>query len=1083
MRLLLRTLALTLAVCYAAVAPAQYAIPAGKLADVPVETMPAQDNASLLAEEEAARKPGRPETFAITIPTTIRPTTHGNWVEEGNTSIWRTRISSPGARTLNLGFSEYNLPLGGELYLLSPEERFGPFTAADNEDHNQLWTPLLDGDEIMIELRVPTPLKNKVQLYLTAVNHDFVDVRNKLLPQECNIDVICSNEDGYGIVDNYRDIIRSVAAYTVNGRNVCTGFLVNNVNQDGTPLFMTAAHCGVGAGNAPGLIAYWNYENSFCRDVVLGGGGNSPGSDGSRSTFNAGATWLATYGPSDMTILLFEEPINPEANAFFAGWSAKAELPTDTMIAIHHPGVQEKRISFSFQDPYRAGYFGAPDTSATHLEIPFWDIGTTESGSSGSPVFDRFKRVRGQLHGGRASCTLSDEFDSYGYFHTSWEGGGTPTTRLRDWLDPCGTGTHVVDGFESSDLPKVLTTDNNCVTACTISETNVPFTLGGSFPMGSTLEITSASPGISPTLSASTAAGGETVSLLIPGDAANAVGTYSITVTATTADFSDDITFTVTLTDNIAPTPSLGFPANGATEVSPILVLDWNPVADVSGYDFQLSENNDFANILDARLNSPDVFFALPNALTRNTTYFWRVRAVNECGGGEWATSSFTTADLGCALDQGENLPVTIIGRSGEEQRVPLTMEPSFLIDESIEVAVDIDHSYLGDLSGRLRSPAGTEIQLFNRVGNGGCSEANMSVTFSDDATMNANVFNATCETGGLATSGFFQPAEPFSSFAGEDGSGVWTLIITDNSDGDGGSIDRFDLSFCTAGSIAELSIRSSTRALSVCQNNDQTSLVLNLGADYTGNVVLTPNANGQALDNFTSSYNADDQTIDVSFSAWTLVGPGAYDLNLVVTNGDGAMRTLTIPLVISNGPAAASLNGPAADAEVQEGEVSFTWDIVSGADDYLFQYSTTEDFATIAFEQQVPGTVISLNDVPTGDPIFWRVVSRDECGDTFSEVRQLRIIPAGIHDFGGGRELSVYPNPVQRFLTVEATGSWPNGVNGALFDATGRQLSTYRMAGNGLEQWDLGSLPAGVYYLRFMGLGTERTERLVVLP
>ncbi len=1079
---MLRTLALTLALCYAAVAPAQYALSTDKLADVPVETMPTQDNAALLAEEEAARKPGRPETFAVTIPTTIRPATHGRWVEEGGTSIWRTRISSPGARTLNLGFSEYNLPEGGELYLLSPEERFGPFTAADNEDHNQLWTPLVEGDEIMVELQVPTALKSKVQLYLTAVNHDFIDVRNKFLPQQCNIDVVCSEADGYGIVDNYRDIIRSVAAYTIGGRDVCTGFLVNNVNQDGTPLFMTAAHCGVGAANAPQLVAYWNYENSFCRDVVLGGGPNSPGSDGSRSTTNMGASWLATYGPSDMTILLFEEPINPAANAFFAGWSAEAEVPTDTMIAVHHPGVQEKRISFSFQDTYRAAYFGAPDPDADHLEVPFWDIGTTEGGSSGSPVFDRFKRVRGQLHGGRASCTLSDEFDSYGYFHTSWEGGGTPNSRLRDWLDPCGSGTLTIDGFDSANFPAILTTASNCLTACTITETNVPFTLGTDYPTGTTLEITTSAPGISPTLSTATATGGETVSILIPGDVTNIAGVYEITVTATSADVSDDITFTIAFTDDIAPTPVQTFPAEDNPNVNPIVTLAWDPVANISGYDLQVSEDDDFANIFDARMNTPEVSVTLLNALTRNTTYFWRVRAVNECGGGEWSTSSFSTADLGCALDQGEGLPVTITGRGGEEKRIPLTMEPSFLIDGSMEVLIDIDHSYLGDIDGRLRSPSGTEIQLFNRPGNGGCAQANLSVTFSDDAEMDNGDFNNTCDSGPLGISGTFQPLQPFSIFDGEDASGVWTLIITDNADGDGGRIDRFNLSFCTTGTVAELSLRSSTDMLDVCQSNDETSLVLDLGADFAGDVVLTANANGQSLDNFTTSYSAQEQTIDVLFTAWTL-GPGAYDLDLVVTNGDGAMRTLTIPLVVSTGPAQASLNAPAADAEVQEGEVSFTWALVPGADDYLFQYSTTEDFATIAFEQQVLGTVISLNDLPTDDPIFWRVVSRDECGETFSEVRQLSVNPSGVHDFGGGRELFVYPNPVKRLLTIEATGSWPNGVNGTLFDATGRQLSAYRMAGNGLEQWDLGSLPAGVYYLRFMGLGTERTERLVVLP
>jgi hypothetical protein len=51
------------------------------------------------------------------------------------------------------------------------------------------------------------------------------------------------------------------------------------------------------------------------------------------------------------------------------------------------------------------------------------------------------------------------------------------------------------------------------------------------------------------------------------------------------------------------------------------------------------------------------------------------------------------------------------------------------------------------------------------------------------------------------------------------------------------------------------------------------------------------------------------------------------------------------------------------------------------------------------------------------------------------------------------------------------------------LFDATGRQLAQYRMDNAGQAQWDLGAIPAGIYYLRFNGQGREQMERLVVLP
>jgi len=52
--------------------------------------------------------------------------------------------------------------------------------------------------------------------------------------------------------------------------------------------------------------------------------------------------------------------------------------------------------------------------------------------------------VVGQLHGGLAACE-NDLPDWYGRFSISWSGGGTPNSRLSDWLDPLGTGTTTLD--------------------------------------------------------------------------------------------------------------------------------------------------------------------------------------------------------------------------------------------------------------------------------------------------------------------------------------------------------------------------------------------------------------------------------------------------------------------------------------------------------------------------------------------------------------------------------------------------------------------------------------------------------------
>jgi len=79
--------------------------------------------------------------------------------------------------------------------------------------------------------------------------------------------------------------------------------------------------------------------------------------------------------------------------------------------------------------------------------LPFPQL--TEGGSSGSPIFDDAHRIRGQLHGGEASCSYL-YVDYYGRLSESWGNGKSESDRLRDWLDPSGSGERVTDAMPLS---------------------------------------------------------------------------------------------------------------------------------------------------------------------------------------------------------------------------------------------------------------------------------------------------------------------------------------------------------------------------------------------------------------------------------------------------------------------------------------------------------------------------------------------------------------------------------------------------------------------------------------------------------
>ena len=421
---------------------------------VPTLALPALDNALLLDEERALREPGRAPYFAQTRKVNVRPTTEGTWTDNADgTTTWRLRVSSPNALSINLGFTEYWMPAGGELYLHTGKEDnwevLGPFTPADNETHNELWTPVFPGDELIVEVSLPAAERTNLRLWLTHVNHDFEGFGNSLEKSaSCNLDVVCGVADGWEIVDKYRDIIRATITVNLNGNRNCSGALVSNTQEDGKPYLLTAYHCGIRSGNAPSLVVYYNYDNSTCRQPNSTASGQS--GNGSFGTFNTGAVLRAESDGSDMTLLELDDPINPAANAFLAGWDRTRTLPADTIIGIHHPNTDEKRISFTFQPTYYAnGLSSTTNPNGSYINVTDWDIGTTEPGSSGSPLFDRFSRIRGQLYGAAAACG-NDAYDNYGSINASWEGGGTSSSRLRDWLDPNNTGATEIDGHEAN---------------------------------------------------------------------------------------------------------------------------------------------------------------------------------------------------------------------------------------------------------------------------------------------------------------------------------------------------------------------------------------------------------------------------------------------------------------------------------------------------------------------------------------------------------------------------------------------------------------------------------------------------------
>lgn len=417
--------------------------PVQPLAGVPQLALPPTDVEAELAQD-TAKGVATPLRFAVPHPVEAAPDTHGAWEALPDGWLWRLRVRSPGATDLNLGFTTFWLPEGATLHLSSETEKYhqGPYTAADNHEHGQLWTPVVPGEAAVVELFVPHHAVESPRLRLTQVGAGYRDFFERtdggLTPKigACNVDVICPQGDPW------RNEIRSVGVYTINGIWTCTGTLVGNTAQNFRSFFLTAHHCGLTVGNAPSVVVYWNFESPVCGAL----------SGGSLAQNQSGATFRASRSDVDFALIELSATPSPLFNVHYAGWDRSGDAPQGC-VGIHQPGCDEKCISFS-TSPLTTINSCIGSGVNTHWYVR-WSLGVTEPGSSGSGIWDsNTRRLVGFLSGGASRCGGSDLTDCYGKFSVAWNG-ASPATRLSDWLDPIGSGVSEIPGTDPYPRPVI----------------------------------------------------------------------------------------------------------------------------------------------------------------------------------------------------------------------------------------------------------------------------------------------------------------------------------------------------------------------------------------------------------------------------------------------------------------------------------------------------------------------------------------------------------------------------------------------------------------------------------------------------
>ena len=383
-------------------------------------------------------------------------TQKGKWTTlENGDRIWRMSYKSEGAYTLNFVFDRFKLPIGAKLYVYSDDKTdlLRPFTHHNNNAEEVLGTWTVNGNKAWLEYYEPANATGDLKLTLGSVVHGYrtaESFQQKALGDsgDCNHDVDCditpAGADPFGVNALKENVKTSAGMLLTGNTSFCSGALVNNTNNDGTPYFLTANHCGGGEGTWS-FRFNWRSPNPSC-------GTTANSSNGSFDQTVSGAILRASSSESDMELVEITDPtfFNTNNNLVWAGWNRSTTATPALNFGVHHPSGDIQKVCRDDQGATRQTTDFNGNPTAQMWRIADWDLGVTEGGSSGSPLFNEAGKVIGMLSAGSAACAGTNDnggFDIYGRFGVGWDFGNSASSRLQDWLDPAGTNPEEIDQF------------------------------------------------------------------------------------------------------------------------------------------------------------------------------------------------------------------------------------------------------------------------------------------------------------------------------------------------------------------------------------------------------------------------------------------------------------------------------------------------------------------------------------------------------------------------------------------------------------------------------------------------------------
>lgn len=379
-------------------------------------------------------------------------------------------------------------------------------------------------------------------------------------------------------------------------------------------------------------------------------------------------------------------------------------------------------------------------------ETVTWDVANTTADPINAQTVDIFLSTDG---GDSYPVQLADDVENLGSFSVQVPNIATSDARIMvmnsegtffDISNNDFTITTIESGF-------TLASDTLEYTLCQDAVADMQFSIASIGGFADTIDfaISSLPDNAEAALNTDQGLAGDTLTVSLTSLVNTAPGIYPLVVTGIGGDFTNDITFTLTVVSAspIAALPLL--PEDQEAHVSTYPVLEWTDNAGpLETYTVEVATDAAFNDVIVTESGLEENTYAL-STLSAETTYYWRIINSTLCGVSE-PSEAFSFTTFACGLQEPEDLPLTISDTEASSITSSMEVIESGVVADVNVVDLQGDHSNTSNLSFTLTSAMGTQVELASSL----CG-LNMTIAQNGNISINGMDNEETISSSGAA--------------------------------------------------------------------------------------------------------------------------------------------------------------------------------------------------------------------------------------------------------------------------------------------------------------------------------------------